>query len=73
MVKSNNTCISNAVDFFPHMCENPIPSAQDQLNMILEDLVDTLGATAPSILSVWYGTDLNNAIHQLQALMCYAQ
>ena len=73
MVKSNDTSISNTVDFFPHMCDNPIPSAQDRLNMILEDLVETLGSPAPSIPSVRYGTDLNNAIRQLQTLMCWDQ
>ena len=55
------------------MCDNPIPSARDRLNMILEDLVETLGSPAPSIPSVSYGTDLNNAIRQLQTLMCRDQ
>ena len=71
MVESNDTRISNTVDFFPHMCDNLIPTAQDRLNMILEDLVETLGSSAPSIPSVRYGMDLNNAIHQLQTLMCW--
>ena len=62
MVESNDTRISNTVDFFPHMCDNPIPTAQDRLNMILEDLVETLGSPAHSIPSVRYGTNLNNAI-----------
>ena len=27
MFKNNDTHISNTGDFFPHMCDNPIPSA----------------------------------------------
>ena len=65
MVERNYIHISNTVDFFPHMCDNPIPTAQDRLNMILEELVEALGSPAPSIPSVRYGTDLNNAIRQL--------
>ena len=38
--------------------------------MILEDLVDILGAPSPSIPNVQHGTDLNNNIRQLQTLMC---
>ena len=41
--------------------------------MILEDLVETLASPATSIPSVSYGTDLNNAIRQLQTLMCWDQ
>lgn len=61
---TKSTRISNTVEFFPHMCNNPIISSQDWLKMILKDLAEafTAPAPAPTIPIVQYDMELNDAI-----------
>ena len=70
MPLENSTRKSNTVEFFPDMCDNPIIKPSERLNMILTNLVDALTTPAPSIPSVQYGTELNDAIRRLQTLLC---
>lgn len=61
---------SNTVEFFPTMCNNPIITQTNRLNMILTNLVDAPTSPAPTIPSAQYGTKLNDAIRRLQNLLC---
>ena len=70
MPLENSTRKSNTVEFFPTMCDNPIITPTERLNMILSDLAEALTSPAPTISSVQYGTELNDAIRRLQTLLC---
>jgi hypothetical protein len=59
------TRISNTIMFFPHCCENPIPSPADQLHMALQDLTAALSQPIPPMLNA----SPNAPIRTLQRLL----
>ena len=70
MPLENSTRKFNKVKFLPDMCNNPIITPSERLNMIFMDLVDALMAPEPYVPSIQYGTELHDAIRCLQTLLC---
>ena len=69
---TNNRRVSNTLEFFPTCCELPATSATDRMNLLLNEIKETIQhptTAGPSLPPGTPGTDIDSCLHKIGKIL----